>query len=112
MSNHYNKTRERYYRRLAESSRTQKPLDFVFYGVEGFVDEIRAQIKDRIWSMQYADRWEQYIYQSFGEISSDAEHRRLRLIKDISTSSIQVTQGRALPELRNISAGRSSTAVA
>lgn len=101
LSNHYNKTRERYYRRLAASSRSREPLDFVFYGVEGFVDEIRAQI-DRIWSMQYADRWEQYIYQSFGEISSDAEHRRLRLIKDISSSSIQVTQGRALPELEPI----------
>lgn len=52
--------------------------------------------------MQYADRWEQYVYQRFGEISSEAQHRRLRLIKDLSNSSIQVNNGRALPELEPI----------
>lgn len=96
LSNHYNRTRERYYRQLAESSRTQNPLGFTLYGVEGYVDEVRAQL-DRIWGMQYLDRWEQYVYQVFGEISSDAQHRRLRLIKDISSHSIQVTGTRALP---------------
>ncbi len=97
LSNHYNRTRERYYRQLAEASRTKDPLGFTLYGIEGYVDEIRAQL-DRIWGMQYVDRWEQYVYQRFGEINSDAQHRRLRLIKDISSQSIQVTGTRALPE--------------
>lgn len=101
LSNHYNRTRDRYYRQLANSSRSQDPLDFTLYGIEGYVDELRAQL-DRIWSMQYIDRWEQYVYQRFGEISSEAQHRRLRLIKDLSNSSIQVNEGRPLPDLEPV----------
>jgi Fic family protein len=102
LSNHYNATRTEYYRQLADASATKSPLDFVHYAVEGFVDELRAQL-DRIWSMQYVDRWEQFVYETFGEIRTDSERRRLRLVKDISRASIVPADGFGFPELAAIS---------
>lgn len=98
LSNHYNRTRTEYYRQLASASRSASPLDFLGYAVQGFVDELRAQL-NRIWSMQYLDRWEQYVYESFGEVRSASERRRLRLVKDLSKMSIQSHEDRALPDL-------------
>lgn len=97
MSNHYNATRADYYRRLGAASRERAPMGFVAYAVRGFVDELRAQL-DRIWAMQYEDRWEQYVYQRFGPLSTESQRRRLRLVKDVSRASM-VNAGDALPEL-------------
>jgi Fic family protein len=110
LSNHYNRTRSDYYRQLANASRTQSPLDFLLYAAQGFVDELGAQL-DRIWSMQYMDRWEQFVYETFGEVRSAAERRRLRLVKDLSRKSIVPADGIGLPttvpvprgELRHLS---------
>jgi Fic family protein len=98
LSNHYNATRTEYYRQLGDASATRSPLGFVHYAVEGFVDELRAQL-DRIWSMQYADRWEQLVHQTFGEIRSDPDRRRLRLVKDLSRISIVPADGVGFPGL-------------
>ena len=81
-----------------DRERDEEPLDFLHYAVEGFVDELRVQL-DRIWIMQYADRWEQFVYQSFGEIHSDSERRRLRLVKDLSRTSIEPDDDDRLPKL-------------
>jgi hypothetical protein len=78
--------------------------------VEGFVDELRAQL-DRIWSMQFVDRWEQFLYETFGEVRTASERRRLRLVKDLSRRSIVHADGIGLPttdpvprgELRHLS---------
>lgn len=97
LSNHYNRTRSEYYRQLGLASKNQDPMGFVVYAARGFVDELRSQLH-RIWSMQYLDRWEQYVYQVFGELRTDTDHRRLRLIKDLSRESIQ-DNGKPLPDL-------------
>jgi len=104
LSNHYNRTRSEYYRQLAAASRTASPLAFLGYAVEGLVDELRAQL-DRIWSMQYADRWEQFVYETFGEIKGTAERRRLRLVKDVSRASIVPADGVGFPTLKPIARG-------
>lgn len=98
LSNHYNRTRTAYYRQLSAASKASDPLGFLHYAVQGFVNELRAQL-DRIWAMQYADRWEQHVYESFGEVRSDSERRRLRLVLDLSKASIRSNEDRALPEL-------------
>lgn len=103
LSNHYNLTRSEYYRQLAAASESRS-LDFVHYAVEGFVDELRAQL-DRIWSMQYADRWEQLVYATFGEVRSASEGRRLRLVKDLSRRSIVPADGVGLPTLTPVPRG-------
>lgn len=98
LSNHYNHTRSEYYRQLDRTT-TGGPNGFLLYAVQGFVDELRAQL-DRIWSMQYLDRWEQYVHQRFGETNTDARRRQLRLVKDLSKASIEATPNHPVPNLR------------
>jgi Fic family protein len=84
LSNHYNQTRSEYYRQLAISSREPNgALSFLRYAVQGFVDQLREQL-DVIWKRQFEDRWEQFVYQRFGERRSETDNRRLRLVLDVS----------------------------
>lgn len=87
LSNHYNLTRSEYYRQLDRASGTEDPWGFTLYAVGGFIDELRSQL-DRVWRMQYMDRWEQFIYETFGEVNSESSRRRLRLVKELSRASI------------------------
>jgi Fic family protein len=104
LSNHYNHTRTEYYRQLDRTSR-EGPNGFLLYAVQGFVEELRGQL-DRIWSMQYVDRWEQYIHQRFGETRTDRERRQLRLVKDLSRASIETIPNHPLPSLQPIPRGQ------
>lgn len=101
LSNHYNHTRSEYYRQLDRTTTAEGPYGFLLYAVQGFVDELRAQL-DRIWTMQYVDRWEQYVHQRFGETSTDSQRRQLRLVKDLSKASIQEVPHHPLPDLRPV----------
>jgi Fic family protein len=103
LSNHYNQTRGEYSRQLDKTS-SEGPNGFLLYAVEGFVEELRAQL-DRIWTMQYVDRWEQYLHQRFGETRTDSQRRQLRLVKDLSKASIQRTPQHPLPRLKPIPKG-------
>ncbi len=85
LSNHYNATRTEYYRRLDESSRSGGDVvPFLRYAIRGFVDGLRTQV-GRVWDQQYADRWEQFVYETFGgRVTSDAARRRLHLALELS----------------------------
>jgi Fic family protein len=84
LSNHYNQTRTEYYRQLARASRTEAGVfDFVRYAAQGFVDGLGEQLST-IREQQFQDRWEQYIYQRFGGASGPTEHRRRRLVLELS----------------------------
>lgn len=97
LSNYYNHTRSEYYRQLDRSAR-EGAEGFLLYAVQGLVDELRAQL-DRIWAMQYLDRWEQYVHQRFGETSTESRRRQLRLVKDLSKVSIKTAPNHPLPRL-------------
>lgn len=83
LSNHYNQTRTDYYRQLDEASRAQNELGFLFYAARGLVDQLTQQL-DVIWQRQFADRWEQFVYQTFGAGVSESQHRRLRVVLAVS----------------------------
>lgn len=85
LSNHYNATRPEYYRQLQRASESGGDVvPFLRYAIQGFVDGIREQV-DRVWVRQYADRWEQFVYETFGgRITTDAEKRRLELVLELS----------------------------
>ena len=90
LSNHYNSTRVQYYRELRRASDSGGDVaPFLRYAVQGFVDGIRAQV-ERVWVQQYADRWEQYVYETFGRVSTEAERRRLHLALTLSNESAPV----------------------
>jgi Fic family protein len=84
LSNHYNETRSEYYRQLDYASRSGGDvLPFVRYALQGFVDGIRHQL-DLVWFQQYDDRWEQFVYQTFGDTHTAAKDRQRRLVLELS----------------------------
>jgi cell filamentation protein, protein adenylyltransferase len=84
LSNHYNETRNQYYRELDHASRSGGDvLPFLRYALQGFVHGIRAQL-DRVWRQQYDDRWEQFTYQTFGDAHTPAKERQRRLVLELS----------------------------
>jgi Fic family protein len=85
LSNHYNQTRSEYYRQLARSSQSRDVVEFLLYAARGFVDQLREQL-DVIWRQQFEDRWEQFVYQTFGERRGETGNRRLRLVLDVSSA--------------------------
>lgn len=99
LSNHYNATRAEYYRQLGDASRSGGDVvPFIRYAIQGFVDGIRAQV-ERIWVQQYADRWEQFIYETFGgRVTTNAERRRLHLVLTLSDHEEPVAR-RDIPRL-------------
>jgi Fic family protein len=100
LSNHYNQTRSAYYASLAASSR-QGPLVFLSYAVQGFLDGVRSQL-DVIRNEQFNDRWEQYVYETFGPNTSPTAVRQRRLVLAVSRAPGPVVRGelrRLTPEL-------------
>ncbi|MGH2985481.1 MAG: Fic family protein [Solirubrobacterales bacterium] len=86
LSNHYNLTRTEYYRRLDEASRARDEMGFLVYAARGFVDQLKEQL-ETIFVRQFADRWEQFVYQTFGGATSPSEHRRIRVALELSRRS-------------------------
>lgn len=63
LSNHYNLTRDRYYRELEKASRSGGDISgFVAYAIEGFVDGIRGQI-DEVRAQQLHVAWVNYVHE-------------------------------------------------
>jgi Fic family protein len=83
LSNHYNATRTEYYRQLKRAGDTGDVIPFLTYAARGFVDELAEQL-DIVWRWQFDDRWEQYVYQTFGELRTETNRRRLKLTLALS----------------------------
>ncbi len=84
LTNHYNNTRTEYYRQLQQASASGgSVLPFLRYALQGFSDGIRHQLA-MVWSQQYDDRWEQFIYQTFGDTHTAAKERQRRLVLELS----------------------------
>lgn len=85
LSNHYNITRDEYYRQLDASSREHagEPIAFLTYAARGLVDELREQLR-QVWIQLYDDRWEQYVYQQFGDARTPPRIRQRQLVLDLS----------------------------
>jgi cell filamentation protein, protein adenylyltransferase len=101
LSNHYNQTRSEYYRQLRLASRgNTEVLSFVRYALQGFVDGLHEQL-DKIREQQFADRWEQYVYQQFGRTKSQAQLRQRQLVLEMSEFNRPLSR----EELPRLSAG-------
>lgn len=80
LSNHYNKTRSRYYAELDRSSKAPDGVaSFVRYAAEGFVDGLREQlalIRDQQWKVT----WENYVHDRFRGEDTRARARQKHLV--------------------------------
>lgn len=80
LSNHYNLTRDQYYRELSKSSRTSKTVKFLTYAMQGLVDGIRDQIS-QVRVQQFNVTWVNYVHETMGQFSSSpSRDRQLSLI--------------------------------
>jgi Fic family protein len=108
LSNHYNETRSEYYRQLDRASASGGDVvPFLRYGIQGFVDGIRTQLS-YVKSQQFDDRWEQFVYETFGHTHSVARERRRRLVLEMSKHDEPIPRmhlPRLAPELTAAYAG-------
>jgi Fic family protein len=66
LSNHYNLTRDRYYREVALASKPgQGTLGFLIYAIEGFIDGVREAI-EMVRQQQIEVSWVNYVHERFG----------------------------------------------
>lgn len=109
LSNHYNKTRSEYYRRLSEASKSGGDLtNFVAYATTGFVDQLREQIA-AIRAQQWEVAWQNYIYEEFGQDKTISDKRQIALLLALSKTDnfVPVAKLRRLtPELAEMYAGK------
>ncbi len=80
LSNHYNLTRDQYYRELAQASRSNTAVSFMTYAIQGFVDGLREQI-DQVRALQLQVAWVTYIHEVMNRYpSSQARDRQRTLV--------------------------------
>ncbi len=78
LSNHYNLTRDRYYRELALASKPgESTLGFLAYAVEGFVDGIREAI-DMVRKQQLEVAWVNHVHECFESLPNTKASDRQR----------------------------------
>jgi len=84
LSNHYNKTRTEYYRRLEIISKNGGDLmPFLEYAIEGFVDQLREQLL-YVKSKQWHVTWQNYVYAKLGSNRNASTERQLQLVLAMS----------------------------
>ena len=97
LSNHYNLTRDQYYRELAKASRTGETVGFLAYAIQGLVDGIRDQI-ELVLQQHFNVTWINFVHETMRQFpSSPARDRQTSLV--LAMSSGIDTPKRELPGL-------------
>ena len=79
LSNHYNLTRDQYYRELASASRSRQTTNFVTYAIQGFVDGLREQI-EQVRELQLEVTWINFVHQVMDRYPSSPACDRQRTL--------------------------------
>ncbi|WP_371781692.1 Fic family protein [Streptosporangium subroseum] len=97
-ANFYMRTRTRYYQVLQESSQESpyNPAGFLFYALEGFVDELREQVKI-IQKQQLTAAWVNFVHETVPDGHSAASVRQRHLVLDLPSD--RWTSISKIPEL-------------
>ena len=93
LSNHYNQTRNEYYRQLNAATQKRDVCDFVAYAVQGFRDGLVEQLQ-YIFKQVLETSWENYVYEKFKEHKrSEKSTKRMRtLVLELSKKSEPVAK--------------------
>ncbi len=94
LSNHYNLTRDQYYRELAKASRSRRTVDFVAYAAEGFVDGLRDQI-DEVSELQFQVAWINYVHEVMNRFPTSPARDRQRTLVLAMPSDREVSKTEA-----------------
>lgn len=90
LSNHYNLTRDQYYRELGEASRTEKTTRFLTYAVQGLVDGLRDEI-GQVRQQQFNVTWINYVHETMSIFPASKTRDRQRSLV------LAMPSGRATP---------------
>lgn len=94
LADHYNRTRVRYYGRLAATSRDGKgdPHLFIEYAIQGYLDGLRGQIQ-RIKAQHREVVWRDYVHDLFRGDDRKVALRQKRLAMDLAEMHEPVEKG-------------------
>jgi Fic family protein len=113
LSDHYNRTRSRYYQRLTAASKARDVQGFVNYAAQGFVDMLRDQIKT-VQTMQRRTAWINYVHEKLRDGGATTTNHRRRLLvlalepdQPVARNEIR----RLTPELAELYAGKGDKTV-
>lgn len=114
LSDHYNRTRTKYYARLAAASRETDIDGFIEYAVEGYVDMLREQI-EQVKNHQLDTAWTNYVHEMLStETPGLTKDRRRELVlslpKDVPKSKKEIR--RLTPRLAELYAGHEDRMIA
>jgi Fic family protein len=114
LSNHYNLTRDEYYRQLDYASKSGGDvIPFVAYAVQGFIDGLKEQI-DRIRAEQLRIMWRDFVYESFKNKSGSVNERKRKLVLDMSNHFQPIPFKeirRVSPRIAELYAGKTERAI-
>ena len=79
LSNHFNLTRDQYYRELASSSRNRSITGFLTYATRGLIDGLREQA-DVVRDHQMSVAWTNYVHEVMSEFPRGATRTRQRAL--------------------------------
>lgn len=97
LSNHYNLTRDEYYRQLAVASRTRRTDQFMAYAIQGLADGIREQIEQVI-QQHFRVTWVHFVHETMRQFSLSPARDRQRSLVLAMPSEVEIPK-RNLPEL-------------
>jgi len=108
LSDHYNRTRTRYYQCLDLASRKRDVLGFLTYSAQGYVDMLREQI-DRVHGQQRRVAWINYVHEVMQQVPDGATQKRQRTMVLCMPADRAVRRAeirRLTPELAEMYAGK------
>lgn len=108
LSDHYNRTRTRYYSRLENASRKNDVAGFIAYSAEGFVDKLRDQVV-RVQQEQRRVGWINYVHETMEEDPSGQARTRRRALVLALREEAPVKRAdlrRVTPEIVEMYAGK------
>ncbi|MBP7930443.1 MAG: Fic family protein [Acidimicrobiia bacterium] len=79
LSNHYNLTRDQYYRELAEASKTERATSFLRYATQGLIDGLRDEI-DTVRRQQLKVTWVNYVHERMSQFPASPARDRQRAL--------------------------------
>ncbi|MCK4231332.1 Fic family protein, partial [candidate division WOR-3 bacterium] len=115
LSNHYNLTRQEYYRQLDRASQSGgEVFPFIKYAVRGFLDGLNEQMQ--VIQIQVLDvSWRDYVHGAFKDKPGEVARRRRHLALDLSCKEepVPVSEIRHIsPRLAEAYAGKTAKTVA
>lgn len=102
LSNHYNQTRQEYYRQLDVASTSGGDVfPFMQYALQGFVDGLKEQIL-RIQDQQLRVLWERHVYNTFKDERTVVDRRRRDLMFDLSARFFETNEPLPFSRVRRL----------